>query len=135
MDEIDKKILQLLMKNSRMPVKEISKQVLLSEPSVKNRMEKLVENGIIENFTIKVNPMKLGFNISFIIKISNLKPTVQSLERILKNFPNLTEAHAITGQENYIVRGYATDINEIDKLLNELMPIGTINTSIIFWND
>lgn len=131
MDEIDKKILQLLQHNSRISIKEMSKQISLSEPSVKTRMDRLIENGVIEKFTIQINEAKLGLTIPYIIKISDIQVTIHELVEVLKNYPNITEAHAVTGGENYIVKGRAQDITEIDRLLNQLMPYGTINTSII----
>lgn len=131
MDEIDQEILQLLISNSRMSVKEISKRVLLSEPSVKNRIDKLVDKGVIKSYTIQVDLKKMGWDISFIIKISNLKIPIRQLEVLLDKYANLTEVHAVTGNENYIVRGYSKSVTELDVLLNELMPFGSIHTSII----
>ncbi|PWZ93306.1 Lrp/AsnC family transcriptional regulator, partial [Staphylococcus pseudintermedius] len=55
MDDIDLKILKLLKTNARMKVKTISSIVMLSEPSVKNRISKMIESKVIHGFNVDVN--------------------------------------------------------------------------------
>ena len=47
MDELDSKIIQLMMRNARMPVKEIAKQVNLTSPAVSSRIHRMEQEGII----------------------------------------------------------------------------------------
>ena len=51
MDDLDRKILSLLAKNARMPVKEIAEQVSLTSPAVSSRIHKLETDGIISGYT------------------------------------------------------------------------------------
>ena len=52
MDELDSKIIQLMMRNARMPVKEIAEQVSLTSPAVSSRIHKLETDGIISGYTV-----------------------------------------------------------------------------------
>ena len=56
MDDLDRKILSLLAKNARMPVKEIAEQVALTSPAVSSRIHKLETDGIISGYTVVLNP-------------------------------------------------------------------------------
>ena len=61
MDRIDKKIITLLQKNARMPLKALAEQVFLSSPAVSARIERLEKEQIISGYEAKVNPFKLGY--------------------------------------------------------------------------
>ena len=55
MDDLDRKILSLLAKNARMPVKEIAEQISLTSPAVSSRIHKLETDGIISGYTVTLN--------------------------------------------------------------------------------
>ena len=60
-DEKDEEILKLLIKNSRMPFTEIADEVGVSESTIRNRINDLEEKGVIEKYTIDVDPSKIGY--------------------------------------------------------------------------
>jgi len=64
LDEIDQKILNLLSENSRMSYVEIGKKVNLSRVAVKSRIDTLEEKGVIEQYSIIINPQKIGRTVS-----------------------------------------------------------------------
>ena len=55
MDELDSKIIQLMMRNARMPVKEIAKQVNLTSPAVSSRIHRMEQEGIIGGYTVRLH--------------------------------------------------------------------------------
>ena len=55
MDDLDRKILSLLVQNARMPVKEIAEQVSLTSPAVSSRIHKMETDGIISGYTVLLN--------------------------------------------------------------------------------
>ena len=69
LDNIDRKIIELLQKNARMPIKEIAKEVFLSSPAVSARIERLEESGIITGYHAIVNPLLLGYHIRAFINL------------------------------------------------------------------
>ena len=60
MDAIDLKIITLLQKNARMPLKLLAEQVFLSSPATAARIEKLEREGILESYTANINLKKAG---------------------------------------------------------------------------
>ncbi len=58
LDEIDVLILQELQKDSRLSIRELSKRINLSPPSVTERVRRLEDDGVIEGYTIKINKKK-----------------------------------------------------------------------------
>ena len=69
LDKVDKKIIQILQKNARTPLKEIAAQVFLSSPSVSARIEKLEHEGVIIGYTARVNPLYLNYHIKAFINL------------------------------------------------------------------
>ena len=67
MDDLDRKILALLAKNARMPVKEIAEKVALTSPAVSSRIHKLETDGIISGYTVMLNrPSDRGYGDALI---------------------------------------------------------------------
>lgn len=130
-DETDIKILKLLSADSRMRIKDLSKTVKMSEPSVKRRIEKMVDNGVLRNFTIEIDYSKLGYNIPFYIKISNLTIHFNEFIKRARHLNPTLSIDSVTGEENYIMQGRAQTIAEVEKLLASMMAYGKVSTSII----
>ncbi len=61
MDEKDRKIIELLTENARIPFTEIAKKLGVTETTVRKRIEEMESKKIIKKYTIEVNPEKLGY--------------------------------------------------------------------------
>ena len=64
MDEVDQKIVQLLIRNARMSYSDIGQQVGISRVAVKSRIKALEEKGVIEEYTAIINPQKISGAVS-----------------------------------------------------------------------
>jgi len=71
LDNYDMKILAILTIDCRTPDRQIGKKVGLSGVSVKSRITKMVRSGVIQNFTIKVEPPSLGYGVIYMIAPSD----------------------------------------------------------------
>jgi len=83
LDNYDMKILGILTINCRKPVRQIGKKVGLSGVSVKSRINKMVRSGIIQNFTIKVEPPSLGFGVIYVIVPSDDEASIVKKLRLV----------------------------------------------------
>lgn len=130
-DEIDLNILRLLSTDSRMHIKDLSKSVHLSEPSIKRRIEKMMDKGIIKSFTIEIDYSKLGYSLPFYIQISDLTIHFKEFTKKILHINPTLSISAITGKDNYIIQGRVQKISDVEKLLSALMEYGKISTSLI----
>ena len=131
MDQIDKKIIELLQDNSRISITNIAKKINLSRPSVSEKIARLVEQGILAKFTTYVPAHKIGHKVSFFMEISNLKVPSDKIVTILLSNEYVTEIHCVTGNKNYIVRASMPSIEMMNDFLCELMKYSQVVTSII----
>ncbi|AEE14696.1 putative transcriptional regulator, AsnC family [Thermodesulfobium narugense DSM 14796] len=69
LDEVDRQILKYLSENGRLSNAELGRMINLTRAAVRERVNKLIENGIIDKFTIIINPLKAGKNISMYFEI------------------------------------------------------------------
>lgn len=130
-DQTDLAILKALSKNSRIKMNALSKKIALSEPSVKARIEKLIDLGIIQSFTIDIDYTKLGYTIPLCIQISDLKKSHHDFLKCINSIDECHSVYSVTGNENYIILGRAKSVEDIEKLLSELMAYGKVTTSVI----
>ena len=103
-DDIDRKIIEMLQEDSRVSFVEISKAVGLSDPTIHLRVRKLQEANIIEKFTTVLTPEKVDKGIAAFIEI-NVKPnTIEGVIRNLERLDAVLEIHVTFGEYDIIAK-------------------------------
>ena len=118
-DDIDRKIIEMLQKDSRVSFVEIAKVVGLSDPAIHSRVRKLQEADIIEKFTTVLTPEKVDKGIAAFIEI-NVKPN--TIEEVIKNLERLDavlEIHVTFGEYDIIVKTRTKTNEELGQMLAE----------------
>ncbi|TIW43691.1 MAG: winged helix-turn-helix transcriptional regulator, partial [Mesorhizobium sp.] len=69
LDDLDRRLLEILIKDSRTSLKELAQQVGLSSPSVAERLRRLEDRGVIRAFTVEIDPQALGYSLQAIVRI------------------------------------------------------------------
>ncbi|GGC81692.1 Lrp/AsnC family transcriptional regulator [Enterococcus wangshanyuanii] len=131
MDKTDYKLLQILHGNSRISIVELSRQVNLSRPSVKERIDKLIEKGIIKNFTIQTSLNQYNEAITFFSELSQVTLPIEKIISTLKQMPQVNEVHIVSGEVNYLVKATVQNTTEMKELLAKWMSFAKVKSSII----
>ncbi|NME84278.1 Lrp/AsnC family transcriptional regulator [Clostridium sp. SM-530-WT-3G] len=132
MDKIDYKIIELLQKNARYPLKHLAEEVYLSTPAVSARIEKLEEAGIIRGYSVDVNPLKLGYNIKAFINLEMSPKQKPEFYPFIAACPNVIECNCVTGKYSMLIKvAYHTTL-ELDAFIGELQKFGNTETQIVF---
>ena len=132
MDKIDYKIIELLQKNARYPLKHLAEEVYLSTPAVSARIEKLEEAGIIRGYSVDVNPLKLGYNIKAFINLEMSPTQKPEFYPFIASCPNVLECNCVTGKYSMLIKvAYHTTL-ELDAFIGELQKFGNTDTQIVF---
>src|SRR5881394_779891 len=97
LDELDLRILTLLLRDGRAPASQIAEQVGLSRPAVADRIEKLERQGVIRGTTVVVDPASLGKRITAFVAargaISRTEPKARKAFQALMKSDEVVEAH------------------------------------------
>lgn len=122
-DKTDRTILNMLVENSRMSNLEIGKALGISHDAVRYRIEKLVEAGIILNFTVNVNPTELGLPIwgDLIVSVWNLtEKRYKEWVEYLKNNSNIVAVWNLSGKYEWFIEIFTTDLGKFNEITNEI---------------
>ena len=117
MDEVDQKIVQLLIKNARMSYSDIGQQVGISRVAVKSRIKAMEEKGVIEEYTAIINPQKISGAVSCYFEIELSPEHFEEAVNILRENPIITQIYRVTGRCRIHVHAVASSNEEMDNLL------------------
>lgn len=131
MDATDAKLLAALGENARISNAELARLVGLSPPSVSERIKRLEEAGIIEEYTITVGPAALGLPLSAWLRIRPLPGQLSKVAEIIRGQPDIVECDRITGGDCFIARAHIESVGALEALIDKIIPYATTNTSII----
>ncbi|MEJ8552862.1 Lrp/AsnC family transcriptional regulator [Tepidibacter sp. Z1-5] len=132
-DNTDIKILMELQTDSRLSIRELSKRVNLSPPSVTERIRKLEDRGIIEGYTIKINKKALGLSIQCIIQIDLRNNKFEKFKELIYNHPRVVFCYRIAGPSCVLVKLSVESISEIEEFVDFISALdSTTSTHIIF---
>ncbi len=121
MDAIDAGILSILQQNARTSVKDISDKVSLSAPSVKERINKMTDSGLIREFTTVLEPKQLGKNLTafmfLTLKLANVNDKFLSM---IESEPDVLSCYYLTGDFDYMIQIVTTDSTQLEKVLSKI---------------
>jgi Lrp/AsnC family transcriptional regulator for asnA, asnC and gidA len=118
-DNLDKKILSILSKNARIPFKDVAAECGVSRAAIHQRVQHLMDNGVITGSGFDVNPKSLGYSTCTYVGITLERGSMYNdvVERI-RQIPEIVECHFTTGPYTMLVKLYAKDNEQLMFLLN-----------------
>lgn len=121
LDELDQKIVSLLIRNARMSYSEIGQQVGISRVAVKMRVQALEQKGIIEEYTTIINPQKISGAVSCYFEIETMPDQLMDVARILEENDMITQIYRVTGKSKLHVHAVASSNEEMEDLIYNTM--------------
>lgn len=121
-DEIDKKILEILQLRAKITNARLSEEIGLSPAPTLERVKKLEQMGIITSYHAKLNTEKIGLGVTtFVLATLNghNRTNIESFVEAINKVPEVIECHHITGAGDFILKVIAKDIASYQKLMLE----------------
>ncbi len=125
---VDRSIIKLLVGNSRITVREISREIGISQPTVKKRIKHMVDFGIIENFVCNIDMARFGYNLSFItmVRIVNANNSEKIAHKLMK-IKEISSVDMITGEYDLLLRGYSKNQADLYNILSKIQFVDGID--------
>ena len=124
LDDIDKKILDFLVENTRMPFTEIAQRMGVSAGTIHVRVKKMEDTGVIKGSSLVIDYKKLGYNFTTYIGILLSKSSkTQQVVKILENIPNATELSVTSGKYNIFCKIRAKDTDDAKNIIYKINDI------------
>lgn len=129
---VDLRILKALQENARLSNVELSEKVNLSPSQCYRRLRRLEEAGVVQGYTVRVDPETVGLDVTAFVSVSLGKhgenPAARFAESV-RDIPEILECHSVTGEADYLLRVTAPDLKAFsDFLMHRLMSIPGVDS-------
>jgi len=129
-DDIDLEILNALAGNALLTHKEIGEIVHLTGQAVGARVRKLQDLGVIEGYTLRWNPEKVGLHVhAFLIVFMKSNQAHRAFLDYIRASDSVMEAHRVSGEGCYWLRIRVGKAAELNKLLEDMLKFGNYKLS------
>jgi DNA-binding Lrp family transcriptional regulator len=133
-NDLDRRLVALLRKDARTPIARLSKSLAVSRATIYARLKKLQQSGIIEGFTVRLNPEVDRRQIRAYVLIKVSGKLARATERQLQAMPEITALHAISGVYDLIAEleaASSADLNDLIDRIGELQGVEKTTSSIL----
>lgn len=124
LDDLDRRILGIIQRDSTMSLDELSKQVGSSKTPVWNRIRKMKESGVITRQVALLNPDAIGLGSCFFVMVRTSQHETKWLDdfqKALMNCDEIMEAHRLSGDIDYVLKVYVRDARHFDEFYKRLI--------------
>jgi len=123
-DQFDRKILALLQTDARLTNSDLAERVNLSASQCSRRRQRLEEEGYVRGYRAILDRDLLGFplvNMIFVTLATHNRDNAQRFAELLARLPEVQEAHALTGEMDYILKVVTSDLKSLSAFVNGVL--------------
>ena len=122
MDEIDRRILDALMKDARQPIVELAEKVGLSATPCRRRIARLEQDGVIARYGAVVDAERAGYPITAFVSVELERQEAEAIalfERRVVDFEEVVQGFLMTGSQDYLLRVVVEDLQSFERFLQD----------------
>lgn len=123
-DAIDRKILEILQGDGRMPIIELANQVGLSPTPCMRRLRRLESDGIIKGYSLHVDQVMIGLPVSVFVNVTlerQAEAELEQFEAAIRGCPEVMECYLMTGTSDFFLRIVAADLFAYERFLKSTL--------------
>ena len=123
-DAFDRKILALLQADARLTNNDLSERVNLSPSQCSRRRQRLEEEGLIRAYRAVLDRDRLGFPLVNIVSVTlatHNRDNARRFAGLVARLPEVQEAHALTGEMDYILKVVTPDLKSLSEFVNGVL--------------
>jgi Lrp/AsnC family transcriptional regulator for asnA, asnC and gidA len=117
MDDVDLAILRSLIKNSRITISQMSKEIDIPDATISNRLKKL-ETDVIKRYTLIPDWQKVGLEITSIIIIQTESERHELVKEELSRLEKVSEVYSVSGEYDILIKVWVKSIEDLNQLIN-----------------
>lgn len=122
LDPLDRRIVDILLRDGRTPAAQIAEEVGLSRPAVAERIEKLERNGVIRGTTVVLQPDAVGRNVTAFVAARGPKLSARGSAafRELMQSDEIREVHTVAGDDCYLIKVRTSTMASLNELVSKI---------------
>jgi DNA-binding Lrp family transcriptional regulator len=124
LDPIDTRLLKLLQQDASLTTAQLSERLHLSASQIGRRRARLEQEGLITGIHARISAAKTGLNVQAFIQVQMATHTADShasFLRLTETQPQITAAWTLTGEADYLLRIYCTDLSDLNRMVQEIL--------------
>jgi DNA-binding Lrp family transcriptional regulator len=123
-------LISLLQENSRRPVSDLAKQLGLSRATVQQAMERLEHTGVIQGYTVKINPHYEQRRVSAYIMISVVSQKTSNIVQQIQKHPQLDMLCTISGQYDLMAMVTESTTEALDRAIDAIAALDGVEKTL-----
>ncbi|WP_349369779.1 Lrp/AsnC ligand binding domain-containing protein [Salinarimonas sp.] len=124
LDRTDHRILAVLQEDGRISAVDLAERIGLSPTATGERLRRLQKEGVIEGFSARLNPHRVGLGLLVFVEVSLDKTTPDVFERFaeaVRRAPEVLECHMVAGGFDYLVKTRVSDMTAYRRFLGDVL--------------
>ena len=124
LDATDTRLLSALQQNAHLTAQDLGEMLNLSPSQAGRRRQRLESEGYIEGYSARLNPLRLGLHVQGFVQVQlGTHGPEQSKEfaRLVRTRPEITSAWTMTGEADYLLRVYCSDLPALNRLIHDVI--------------
>ncbi len=128
-DELDARLIDLLRREPRIGLMEVSRRLGVARGTVQARLAKLEERGVVTGFGPEIEPARLGYPVLAFVFLQIAQGRLEEAISVLESAPEVLEATATSGPSDLLCRVVARDTEHLQEIVNRLLSNNAIRRS------
>ncbi|WP_300031670.1 Lrp/AsnC family transcriptional regulator [uncultured Roseobacter sp.] len=124
LDSTDTRILAELQKNAQLTAQQLAEKLNLSPSQAGRRRQRLESDGYILSYVARLNPEHMGLHVQGFVQVhlgTHGAEQARGFARLVNTRPEITGAWTMTGDADYLLRVYCTDLPALNALIHEVL--------------
>ena len=137
LDRIDRKILEILQRQGRIPMTELAQQIGLSTSPCTERVRRMEREGVITGYHARIDPQAVGKTLLVFVEITLSSKSADVFDKVrteLLHVPEVMECHLVSGGFDYLVKARLRAMSDYRRLLGDLLkklPVSAESNSYV----
>ena len=124
LDDTDTRLLAAVQTNAHLTAHQLGDMLNLSPSQAGRRRQRLEAEGYIEGYAARLDPIRLGLNVQSFVQVqlgTHGPDQSRAFARLIRTRPEIISAWTMTGEADYLLRVYCTDLAALNTLIHEVI--------------
>lgn len=131
LDEVNRRLLDLLTENPRASVPELAKEVGMSAPAVRERVNRLHDSGVIRGYRLDLDPAAVGLPVTAWVRIRPGPRQLPGIAELAQRTPQVSECHRISGEDCFLLKVHIPSVADLEDILDAFQLFGQTTSSFV----
>lgn len=131
LDGLGRRLLRLLAADPRRNASELARELGVSAPTVRDRVRRLEEAGVIRGYRLDVDPAALGLPVAAWVRLRPGPGQMSRITELAARTPEVSECHRISGEDCFLIKVHVAELGGLEEVLDRFLVHGQTTSSLV----